>query len=119
MPTVPPTQAVRGLWALDRSKRIDTSLGAFSIHHVAPELFTGFDGSADSGYLATPEKALFDTVYIRAPRGGHVYFPELTLPTGFDAAKVEGWIEMVAPPRLRTIVAREVERALGQAAGGT
>jgi predicted transcriptional regulator of viral defense system len=98
--------------SLDRSKRIDTSLGAFSIHHIAPELFTGFDGSADSGYLATPEKALFDTIYIRAPRGGHVYLPELALPAGFDTAMVEGWTEMVAPPRLRTIVSRELEAVL-------
>jgi len=58
--------------SLDRTKRVDTPIGAFSMHHIAPELFTGFEGTPDTGYLATPEKALFDTVYIRAPRGGHV-----------------------------------------------
>lgn len=101
--------------SLDRTKRADTPIGAFSVHHITPELFTGFDGSADTGYLATPEKALFDTVYVRAPRGGHVYFPELALPPGFDASKVEAWTEKVARPRLRTIVSRELESALAQA----
>jgi predicted transcriptional regulator of viral defense system len=100
--------------SLDRTKRVDTAIGAFSIHHIAPELFTGFDGSPDTGYLATPEKALFDTVYIRAPRGGHVYFPELSLPAGFDAAKIEAWADKIAPPRLRTIVSRELAAALAR-----
>ena len=53
--------------SLDRAKRVDAPMGAFSIHHLAPELFTGFDGEPETGYLATPENALFDTIYVRAP----------------------------------------------------
>jgi predicted transcriptional regulator of viral defense system len=98
--------------SLDRTTSVDTPIGSFSIHHIAPELFTGFAGTPDTGYLATPEKALFDTVYIRAPRGGRVYFPELSLPPGFDATKTEAWTEQIARPRLRTIVSRELETAL-------
>jgi predicted transcriptional regulator of viral defense system len=101
--------------SLDRTKSVDTPIGAFSIHHIAPELFTGFDGTSDTGYLATPEKALFDTVYVRAPRGGRVYFPELSLPADFDATKLETWTKEIARPRLRTIVSRELESALAQA----
>lgn len=100
--------------SLDRTKSIDTSIGAFSIHHIAPELFTGFDGSPDTGYLATPEKALFDTVYIRAPRGGRVYLPELSLPAGFDTTRIEAWTEQIARPRLRTIVGRELDAVLAR-----
>ena len=102
--------------SLDRTKSVDTAIGAFSIHHIAPELFTGFAGTPDTGYLATPEKALFDTVYIRAPRGGRVYFPELSLPAGFDTTKIEAWTEEIARPRLRTIVSRQLDSALAQAA---
>lgn len=98
--------------SLDRARRVDTPIGVFSIHHLAPELFTGFDGSPDTGYLATPEKALFDTVYIRAPRGGRVYFPELSLPSGFDTGKIEAWTEAISQPRLRTIVSRELDAVL-------
>jgi predicted transcriptional regulator of viral defense system len=98
--------------SLDRTKRVDTPLGAFSIHHIAPQLFAGFEGAPDSGYLATPEKALFDTVYVRAPRGGRVYFPELALPAGFETTKIDTWIGKIARPRLRTIVSRGLESAL-------
>lgn len=104
--------------SLDRTKRIDTPLAPFSIHHLSPELFGGFGGEAGTGYLATPEKALFDTVYVRAPRGGRVYLPELSLPAGFDTTEIDRWIEKIPRPRLRTIVARELERAVAGVAAG-
>ena len=101
--------------SLDRSKAIRTSFGQFSIHHVAPEVFGGFHGDADTGYLATAEKALFDLVYLRAPRGGEVKLPELTLPSGFDHAEVERWAAAVPRPRLRTLVARHLASILASA----
>ena len=101
--------------SLDRTKDLSTPIGVFSIHHLAPELFGGFDATPDAGYLATPEKALFDTVYARAPRGGHVYLPELSLPAGFDTAQLRSWIEKIPRPRLRTLVSRELEAALARA----
>lgn len=101
--------------SLDRTRKVSTPIGAFSIHHVAPEVFGGFDATPDAGYLATPEKALFDTVYVRAPRGGHVYFPELSLPAGFDTAQLDTWVDKIARPRLRTLVSRELDAALTNA----
>ena len=101
--------------SLDRTKDLSTPIGAFSIHHLAPEVFGGFDATPDTGYLATPEKALFDTVYVRAPRGGRVYLPELSLPPGFETAQVECWTEKIARPRLRTLVSRELAAVLSQA----
>jgi len=105
--------------SLDRARKIRTSLGWFSVHHVTPELFTGFDGSPDTGYVATPEKALFDSVYVRAPRGGRAYFPELSLPSGFDETRIETWIARIAQPRLRTLVAREMKASIAQASRAT
>lgn len=105
--------------SVDRSRRIATGLGPYSIHHLAPEVFGGFEGDPEHGYLATPEKALFDTLYIRAPRGGRAYFPELSLPTGFDAGQLEAWSERIPNPRMRTIVERGAERAMAQAEGSS
>lgn len=101
--------------SLDRSRRVTTSLGTYSIHHLAPELFDGYDGSEESGYVATPEKALFDTVYLSAPRGGGIRLPELEIPDGFQEDKLEAWTRRVARPRLRTIVTRGLTKALAGA----
>ncbi|MEI6448880.1 MAG: type IV toxin-antitoxin system AbiEi family antitoxin domain-containing protein [Actinomycetes bacterium] len=101
--------------SLARTQRIATPLGAYSIHHLAPELFAGFDGSEELGYLALPEKALFDTVYLRAAAGGAAALPELELPPGFREQKLEEWIDRVARPRLRTLVSRGLDKALAGA----
>jgi predicted transcriptional regulator of viral defense system len=98
--------------SLDRSRKIDTGFGHYSIHHVAPEVFGGFEGDPEHGYLATAEKALFDTLYVRAPRGGRAYFPELSLPDDFDAGELLRWRDLIPSPKLRTIVARGIERVL-------
>lgn len=98
--------------SLDRTRRIDTSIGIYSIHHLAPELFDGYEGSDEQGYLAVPEKALFDTVYFLAPRGGEIRLPELQLPEGFDIEELEVWTSRIGRPRLRTIVTRGLDRAL-------
>jgi predicted transcriptional regulator of viral defense system len=92
--------------------RISTTLGHYSVHQIAPELFDGYTGSEQSGYVATPEKALFDTVYLRAPSGERAFLPELTLPAGFDAAKLDGWVARVARSGLRTLVARKLDDVL-------
>lgn len=101
--------------SLDRARMVQTPMGVFSIHRLAPEVFTGFRGSPEVGYVATPEKALFDVVYTRAPRGGVVRFPELVLTDDFDRARLDEWTARIPRPRLRTLVARGVEAALQQA----
>ena len=101
----------------DRTRHLSTTIATYSIHHIAPELFDGYRGSEDSGYLATPEKALFDTVYVRASRGARSFFPELSLPESFDETQLGGWTHRLATPRLQTLVSRGVEEALGQTAG--
>jgi predicted transcriptional regulator of viral defense system len=103
------------LASLARSQEVVTPIGVFAIHRLAPEVFTGFEGSPEGGYLAVPEKALFDSVYVRAPRGGVVRFPELTLPEDFQTALLDEWTELIPRARLRTIVARGIRSALDQA----
>ena len=101
--------------SLDRTRHLTTTIGTYSIHHLAPELFDGYRGTEDSGYLATPEKALFDTIYVRASRGARPFFPELSLPENFDETQLQDWTQRLPTPRLRTLVSRGVEVALGQA----
>lgn len=101
--------------SLDRSQQVATTVGIYSIHHLAPEVFGGYEGSEEVGYLATPEKALFDTVYLRAARGGHVLLPELELPDGFREETLEKWTSRVARPRLRTLVLRGLATVLDRA----
>jgi predicted transcriptional regulator of viral defense system len=101
--------------SLARARRVATTVGVYEIHHLAPGLFGGFHGSEESGYLAAPEKALFDTVYVRAAAGSRAFFPELTLPCDFDDAQVRGWVGRIVSARLRTLVSRRLREALRQA----
>lgn len=99
--------------SLDRPREIKTPVAVYSVHHLAPAVFGGYAGSADRGYIATPEKALFDTVYLRAARQGAVYLPELELPESFDTQELEGWTTRITSPRLRTMVDRELGKLIG------
>lgn len=101
--------------SLDRSRRIATTVGVFDVHHLSPELFGGYRGSAESGYLASPEKALFDIVYVRAAAGSKAFFTELALPAGFARSRLDRWIERIASARLRTLVSRRLDETLRQA----
>lgn len=101
--------------SLARTRSVTTPIADYSIHHLAPELFAGFDGSPAHGYLATPEKALFDSVYVRVPRGARMFFPELSLPDGFDRGSFEQWLDRIRSPRMRTLVSRGLEEVLEQA----
>ncbi len=59
---------------------------------------------------------LFDTVYLRAARGGRVLLPEIELPEGFEEKELEGWIGRIPRRRLRTLVSRALARVLAAAA---
>jgi predicted transcriptional regulator of viral defense system len=103
--------------SLDRTRHLTTTIGVYSIHHLVPELFDGYRGSEARGYLATPEKALFDIVYVRAPRGGRTFLPEISLPASFDETQLARWTDLIATPRLRTLVSHGLKEALRQTAG--
>lgn len=95
--------------SLDRPRRVSTTLATYSIHHFAAEVFGGYTGSSDTGYVATPEKALFDTVYLQSARRSAVYLPEFELPATFDARELTAWTQRIAPLWLRTMVSRALD----------
>jgi predicted transcriptional regulator of viral defense system len=101
--------------SLDRTRRIRTSVATFSVHHVAPEFFGGFE-ILDSGIkLATPEKALVDVFYLSGTRTRlFASLPELELPRGFRVQEARAWAKRIPSPRLRTIVAAKLDACLAR-----
>ena len=60
----------------------DTPLGRFDYSHVQPRLFWGYGsiaGEGQIGFMAHPEKALLDFVYLKAPSLSRDYLDELRL----------------------------------------
>jgi predicted transcriptional regulator of viral defense system len=96
--------------SLARTQRISTRAGAFSIHHIAPELFGGYEERASGVRIATAEKALFDFAYLSTARSRlFTALPELELPAGFRKAELKRWLTKIASERHRTITRRKLE----------
>ena len=99
-----------------RAKRVKTTQGIFVVHRVPPALFGGYD-LKDGVAIATPEKALFDFVYVSQASGRtRQRLPELDLPESFSRREVERWIKRISSPRLRELVTNAVDRTLKHAA---
>lgn len=101
--------AVHYVVSLARTQRIQTCVGVYSVHHLAPEVFGGFLESAGGARIATPEKALFDVAWLSGGRSRlFAGLPELTLPSGFDHQELARWLGRVHSQRDRTRVERKV-----------
>lgn len=107
-------QIPRGTYvaSLARTRTISTSRGEFLIHHLMPDIFGGFTVESPGRYLATPEKALFDSAYVRAVRRVALSTPELTLPSRFDLADLDGWVARIASPQVKTLTQRLLDKAI-------
>lgn len=103
------------LVSLGRPRRIRTESGTYEVHRIMPDLFGGFRPH-NGGKIGTPEKALFDTVYILGFRGKRsVRLPELELPDNFNEMELKKWIERIPSKRLKTLTAFQLERCLATA----
>src|SRR5205823_885789 len=75
-------------------RRYQTPIGTFSIHHLAPDFFFGFERDRTNVPIAVPEKALLDVLYLSQTKTRlFVRLPELDLPKNFSwqkAAECEG-----------------------------
>ncbi len=106
------------LVSLARSARVETALGTYSIHHVQPSFFDGFEVLDSGTKLAVPEKALVDFLYLSPTRGRlFAALPELELPRGFQRSAAREWVRCIPSKRLRTIVARGLDEVLAKASG--
>jgi predicted transcriptional regulator of viral defense system len=101
--------------SLDRARRIKTSVGTFSVHHLPPELFGGWTETSRRR-VATPEKAIFDLCYVSvAGTGKPRRVPELELPDSFDRKEIDQWVRRIPSARLATLTKRAVDQTLARA----
>ena len=94
------------------TKRINTSVGSFSIHRIAPSFFKGFDWYKGIGsfLIAEPEKALVDSLYLSGCRKKQfVYFPELHFPDSFSFMKVKKWSKKIHNAKIRSYVQKKIK----------
>lgn len=103
------------LVSLGRTAQVRTRIGTYSVHHVGPQFFGGAARDHRTGVrLASPEKALVDFLYLSPTRSRlFARLPELELPRGFRRAEARRWGSLIPSARVRTIVARQLDRLLG------
>ncbi len=84
-----------------------TPIGAFSFHRINPNFFAGFDWyrGGREFLIATPEKALVDSLYLSSRRGKQFgFFPEIEFGKEFRCHEAQRWAEQIPDPRIRKYV---------------
>jgi predicted transcriptional regulator of viral defense system len=84
-----------------------TRVATYEFYRLAPKLFGGFGLYRRTGKfdIATPEKALFDAMYLSARKGRRfAALPELEVPGSFSPSEVEHWVERIELAPLRAAV---------------
>jgi predicted transcriptional regulator of viral defense system len=101
--------------SLARTQRVKTKVGSFSIHHVAPEVFGGYDETERGAKVATAEKALFDFAYLSGGRSRlFTHLPELELPRGFRRKELARWLAKIPSERSRTLTEQKLDMLLAR-----
>lgn len=102
--------------SLAKTQRLTTKVGTFSVHHVAPEVFGGFEETERGAKIATPEKALFDFAYLSSGRSRlFTSLPELELPRGFKRRELSRWLAKIPSERSRTLTSKKLDDLLAKA----
>jgi len=86
------------------TRLVTSSVGNFSFHRIQPSLFDGFDWNNKRKVflLATPEKALMDTLYLSSRKGRRFRFlPELDPSADLDPGAIRSWIERIGDPAIQ------------------
>ena len=95
---------------LGRSARVKTSVGTYSLHHVEPRFFDGYELLTTGVKLATPEKSLVDLFYLSATRTRFfASLPEVEFPRRFRRSVSRTWVERIPKSRLREVAGRRLE----------
>ncbi|MGE0581022.1 MAG: hypothetical protein AB7P31_02620 [Steroidobacteraceae bacterium] len=94
-----------------RPRRLQTPMATISFHRMPPVLFKGFElSSASDAKIATPEKALFDLIYL-APGRSRVFskLPELTIPRRFQWRRLKEYTALVQSLGRRAFIAERIK----------
>ena len=111
------TQVPRTIYvvSLANTKTLRTPVGTYSVHRLPPELFGGYE-ERNGERMATPEKAVFDTLYLARARGKRFsYLTEVDLPAGFRDEVLSDWAAKTQDPRVRSFVQARIADFLEQA----
>jgi len=100
--------------SLARTHIFKTSLGIFSIHHINPSFFFGYEPVGKSGIkMATPEKALLDFLYLGSAKSKLFrYLPELELPQKFNVRGAHQMIHRISHPGRRTLLEKRFQELI-------
>lgn len=93
-----------------RPRRLRTPVGTISFHRMPSELFRGFELSSRSdAKIATPEKALFDLLYL-APGRSRVFsnHPELAIPRRFQWQRLKDYMTLVKSSGRQAYIAERI-----------
>lgn len=98
--------AITYVVSLARTRRYKTPVGTFSIHHVAPDFFFGYElDETGRVKIASPEKALADIFYFSPTKTRlFVRLPEIQLPRRFDWSKTLAMAQQIKSPARRRFV---------------
>jgi hypothetical protein len=94
---------------------LKTPMATYDFHQLKSSLFGGFSPYRKTGSfeIASPEKTLFDTLYLSVRRGRRFsHLPEVHLGRNFSEAEVLRWIGRIEHSRLRTAVRSRWARLL-------
>jgi predicted transcriptional regulator of viral defense system len=95
---------------LGRPRRATTPLGVISFHRLPAELFSGFEVNDDGAKIATPEKALFDLLYLGPARSRlFARLPEMEFPREFRWPQLRSFAKSVKSPNRRKFIERRIE----------
>jgi predicted transcriptional regulator of viral defense system len=104
---------------LGRPGEVEMPDGRIALHRMRPELFGGYiyDSRVD-GFVASPEKALFDLAYLTAMNRSGVSgnLPETNL-KGLRWSEAQAWMRRIRTPRIRAAVERALRAIREQHAG--
>lgn len=100
-----------------RTRIFKTSLGTFSIHHITPSFFFGYEPVGTSGIkMAMPEKALIDFLYMGPAKSKLFHsLPELELPRNFHFRYARQIIQRIMSPGRRTLVEKRFQGLMTKA----
>lgn len=94
-----------------KTKIFETPLARVSIHSINPILFDGYEVRGKNSILmATPEKALFDTLYL-LPAKSNLFkrLTEVEIPESFQFDLIDGWLEKVKNANRQEIIRKNIE----------
>ncbi|MBA4420553.1 MAG: hypothetical protein C0391_05350 [Anaerolinea sp.] len=89
-----------------RPERLQTPLGSYEFRHIRPGLLFGYQMTALGGqnaFVATPEKALLDLIYLQSGGGSMNYLNELRLQNlnSLDLDLLKKQAEIFVSPKMR------------------